>query len=51
VGNAALEGATLFARDPDTARARLADVRTHLEHVELAMRDDFQDIFVASLNF
>jgi uncharacterized 2Fe-2S/4Fe-4S cluster protein (DUF4445 family) len=51
VGNAALEGATLFARDPASVRARLADVRTSLEHVELAMRDDFQDIFVASLNF
>jgi uncharacterized 2Fe-2S/4Fe-4S cluster protein (DUF4445 family) len=51
VGNASLEGATLFARDPASARSRLADVRMRLEHVELAMRDDFQDIFVASLNF
>ncbi len=51
VGNASLDGATLFARDPDGARARLADVRTRLEHVELAMRDDFQDVFVASLDF
>jgi uncharacterized 2Fe-2S/4Fe-4S cluster protein (DUF4445 family) len=51
VGNAALDGATLFARDPASVRSRLSDVRTHLEHVELAMRDDFQDIFVASLNF
>lgn len=51
VGNAALDGATLFARDPAGVRARLADVRAHLSHVELAMRDDFQDVFVTSLNF
>lgn len=51
IGNAALDGATLFARNPSGARARLADVRTRLHHVELATRDDFQDVFVASLNF
>lgn len=51
VGNAALDGATLFARDPEAVRVRLADVRQQLSHVELAMRDDFQDVFVSSLNF
>jgi len=51
VGNAALDGATLFARDPEAVRIRLTDIRQRLSHVELAMRDDFQDVFVASLNF
>lgn len=51
VGNAALDGATLFARDPEATRVRLADIRRKLQHVELAMRDDFQDVFVSSLNF
>lgn len=51
VGNAALQGATLFARDPEGVRDRLADIRARLSHIELAMRDDFQDVFVASLNF
>lgn len=51
VGNAALDGATLFARDPKATRVRLADIRQKLDHVELAMRDDFQDVFVSSLNF
>ncbi|WP_170229212.1 ASKHA domain-containing protein [Polyangium fumosum] len=50
-GNASLEGATVFARDPEAARARLADVRSRVRHVELATRDDFQDVFVASLDF
>jgi len=51
VGNAALDGATLFARDPAGVRARLDDIRSRISHVELAMRDDFQDVFVSSLNF
>jgi uncharacterized 2Fe-2S/4Fe-4S cluster protein (DUF4445 family) len=51
VGNASLEGATVFARDPDDARQRLADVRSRVRHVELATRDDFQDVFVESLDF
>lgn len=51
VGNAALDGATLFARDPEATRVRLIDIRRKLQHVELAMRDDFQDVFVSSLNF
>jgi uncharacterized 2Fe-2S/4Fe-4S cluster protein (DUF4445 family) len=51
VGNASLEGATVFARDPEGARARLAEARARTQHVELATRDDFQEIFVASLDF
>lgn len=51
VGNASLEGATVFARDPQAARARLVEVRRKTKHVELATRDDFQDVFVASLDF
>jgi uncharacterized 2Fe-2S/4Fe-4S cluster protein (DUF4445 family) len=51
VGNASLDGATVFARDPSSARARLDDVRARTRHVELATRDDFQDVFVASLDF
>ncbi|UQA62306.1 ASKHA domain-containing protein [Polyangium aurulentum] len=51
VGNASLEGATVFTRDPDDARRRLDDVRRRVRHVELATRDDFQDVFVQSLDF
>lgn len=51
VGNAALEGATIFAKDPAGTRARLADIRSRTKHVELAMRDDFQELFVESLSF
>ncbi len=51
VGNAALEGAAIFARDPAGTRARLADIRARVKHVELAMRDDFQELFVESLGF
>lgn len=51
IGNASLDGATVFARDPEEARRRLRDVRQRTEHVELATRDDFQDVFVASLDF
>ena len=51
VGNAALEGASVFAQDPSGTRTRLADVRARTRHVELATRDDFQDIFVESLGF
>lgn len=51
VGNAALEGAIRFARDPSGIRDRLADIQAKTRHIELATRDDFQDIFVESLNF
>lgn len=51
VGNAALEGATLFAQDPSGTRARLADIRQRTRHIELATRDDFQELFVESLGF
>jgi uncharacterized 2Fe-2S/4Fe-4S cluster protein (DUF4445 family) len=51
VGNASLDGATLFAQAPERTRERLADVRARTRHVELATRDDFQDLFVESLGF
>jgi len=51
VGNASLEGATVFARDPEGTRARLEGIRERTRHVELATRDDFQDVFVESLDF
>lgn len=51
IGNAALEGAFIFARDPAGTRERLADIRRRVSHVELATRDDFQDLFVESLGF
>lgn len=51
VGNAALEGAAIFTRNPEATRARLADIRSRVHHVELATRDDFQDLFVESLGF
>jgi uncharacterized 2Fe-2S/4Fe-4S cluster protein (DUF4445 family) len=51
VGNAALSGATLFAQDPAGTRERLADIRRRTRHIELAMRDDFQELFVESLGF
>jgi len=51
VGNASLEGATVFARDPEATRKRLDEIRKKARHVELATRDDFQDVFVASLDF
>ncbi len=51
VGNAALDGAAIFARDPAGTRARLADIRARVRHVELATRDDFQELFVESLGF
>ncbi len=51
VGNAALEGALRFARDPSGTRTRLANIQARTRHIELATRDDFQDIFVESLGF
>jgi uncharacterized 2Fe-2S/4Fe-4S cluster protein (DUF4445 family) len=51
IGNAALDGAAIFAQDPEGTRVRLADIRARTRHVELAMRDDFQDLFVESLGF
>lgn len=51
VGNAALDGAAIFARNPKGTRARLADIRARVSHVELATRDDFQELFVESLGF
>ena len=51
VGNAALDGATIFAQDPEGTRTRLADIRRRTKHVELAMRDDFQELFIESLGF
>ena len=51
VGNASLEGATIFAMDPEGSRARLADIRARTRHVELATREDFQELFVESLGF
>jgi uncharacterized 2Fe-2S/4Fe-4S cluster protein (DUF4445 family) len=51
VGNASLEGATIFAREPGAARVRLEDIRARTRHVELATRDDFQELFVESLGF
>lgn len=51
VGNAALEGAVLFAREPLETRARLSDIRSRTRHIELATRDDFQDIFIKNLDF
>lgn len=51
VGNASLEGATALARDPQGCTRRLETIRARLRHVELATRDDFQELFVSSLNF
>lgn len=51
VGNASLEGATMFALDPEASRARLADIRARTRHVELATREDFQELFIESLGF
>ncbi len=51
VGNASLEGASLLAQDEATGLRRLEVIRSRVRHVELATRDDFQELFVSSLNF
>ena len=33
------------------AGSKFADIRARVSHVELATRDDFQDLFVESLGF
>ncbi len=47
VGNAALLGAQLTLMS-ETERARASDIARRIEHVALATRPEFQDIFVAA---
>ena len=52
VGNAALKGALLFAKMSETERKLFAEmVERSRKPVELALQDDFQDLFVRNLNF
>lgn len=51
VGNASLDGASLLACEPRRGAERLNAIRERIEHVELATREDFQEVFVGSLNF
>lgn len=51
VGNASLEGAVMVACEPEQCLARLERVRQRLRHIELAMREDFQELFIKSLDF
>ncbi len=50
IGNAALLGAQL-ALLSEAERAAADDITQRIEHVALAARPDFQDIFVDSMNF
>ncbi len=50
VGNAALLGAQM-ALLSESERSRAEQITQHIEHVALAARPDFQDIFIDSMNF
>lgn len=52
VGNASLKGAFLYAQLNEQARIKFAEnLRANSQHVELALQDEFQEIFIQHLNF
>ncbi len=52
IGNASLRGSILYSQMSDEQQKLwVKNLRAHSEQVELALEDEFQDVFVKALNF